>query len=637
MSRNISPLRTERLQRHWSQRELAERIGASFATVKRWERQETIPGPYFRLKLTALFGQSEEALGLREASPLPAGPEARNVANEGPTVPPSPAIPSFWTVPYLRNPYFIGRDELFGLLTGHFTTALMQPLALTGLGGIGKTQIAIEYAYRAQEQDISTHVFWLNAVNEETMLTSFMTIAALLPTFMVSEHIDQQKLVQAIKQWLEHCPQHWLLIFDNADDLSALQHYIPHYGNGSILLTTRVHAVGSLATPIPVDKMGFGEGMHLLLRRAQRGPEVAEEEARAAGMLVTTLDALPLALEQAGAYLEETGCTIEEYLRLYQNHRSALLARRGTQATDYPDSVATTWSLSFHRIHQVNPAAAQLLQACAFLAPDHIPQELFKQGAAYWPTLLQQAVSNPLTFNQLLEALLRFSLIKHLTEDRLLSLHRLVQVVQVEMLSLEEQHQWAERMVRAVHSLFPTGPGEDMSVWPSCIRYLEQMQACAVLIRDYHLRFVEAADLLETTGTYLRVHASYLHSEALYLQALHLRKEMLGAQHLQTGRSLHLLGLLYAKQRKYRQADACLQQALRIYEEQLEPQHTKIAMTLNYLVLLYEEWGKGEQAERYYQRALATQEEQVEAYDDILPRADSPSLVMFSRAAFKTR
>ena len=88
-----------------------------------------------------------------------------------------------------------------------------------------------------------------------------------------------------------------------------------------------------------------------------------------------------------------------DYLKLYQDHRQELLARRGTLATDYPDSVATTWSLSFQKVQQENPAAAELLRLCAFLAPD-IPEELIRDGAAYWPPLLQQAADDPLRFSR---------------------------------------------------------------------------------------------------------------------------------------------------------------------------------------------------------------------------------------------
>src|SRR5262249_10871068 len=127
---------------------------------------------------------------------------------------------------------------------------------------------------------------------------------------------------------------------------------------------------------------------------------------------------------------------------------------------------------------QHNPAAAELLHLCAFLAPDAIPEELLIEGAAQWPAALQQAVADCFTFNHLMEALLGFSLIKRRVEERVLSLHRLVQVVQRDSMELEEQYQWAERVVRAVHGVFPHNPKEDVASWPQCLRYLEQVQAC---------------------------------------------------------------------------------------------------------------------------------------------------------------
>jgi transcriptional regulator with XRE-family HTH domain len=421
--RDTSPLRTARLQRHWSQRELAERVDATVSTVKRWERQATVPGPYFRLKLTALFGKSEEELGLREAPVLPAPPSAREVTDEEPILPPVPtATSALWTIPYLRNPYFTGRDDLLDLLYERLATAnqdethrtrrvaLTQRQALIGLGGIGKTQIAVEYAYRMREQGVYTHTLWINAASQEALMASFTALADLLPEFTAREETDQQKLMEAIKGWLEGCPQRWLLIFDNADDISLLSAYMPRSGNGSILLTTCAQAVGSLGTAIDVEKMGFLEGTHLLLRRAQRLRPLSDDEVSAAEQLVVALDHFPLALEQAGAYIEETRCSFAHYLHLYQTHRIVLLARRGMQSTNYPDLVTTTWLLSFQNVQRANPAAAPLLQVCAFLAPDHIPEELLRDGAAYWPTSLQEAVTDPLIFDQALEALLRFSL-----------------------------------------------------------------------------------------------------------------------------------------------------------------------------------------------------------------------------------
>ena len=186
--------------------------------------------------------------------------------------------PGVWNVPYRRNPHFTGRDDLLDRLHQHLTltqqndsvqarrAALTQSKAIKGLGGIGKTQIALEYAYRSREQSRYTHTLWINAAAEETVITSFMEIAELLPSFSEKDETDQQKLVEAIKHWLEQCEQPWLLIFDNGDDLSLVHKYLPRQGNGSILLTTRAQAVGSLATSVEVEAMGLLEGTQLLLR-----------------------------------------------------------------------------------------------------------------------------------------------------------------------------------------------------------------------------------------------------------------------------------------------------------------------------------------------------------------------------------
>lgn len=256
------------------------------------------------------------------------------------------------------------------------------------------------------------------------------------------------------------------------------------------------------------------EGTELLLRRAQRFAGATDEEINEAATLVIALGQFPLALDQAGAYIEETGCSLADYRELYQTHRHALLSRRGRQAMGYPASVATTWELSFQQVEQTNPAAAELLRLCAFLAPDHIPEELLTRGAPHWPTALQEAVADRFHFNQALETLLAFSLVKRLADQRLLSIHRLVQAVQRERMEPREQRQWAERVVRAVNLVFPHGP-QEVDTWPACQRYLEQAQASDMLIGQYQLRLPEAADLLGWAGSYLHERGLYRLAEPL--------------------------------------------------------------------------------------------------------------------------
>src|SRR5439155_3479872 len=149
---------------------------------------------------------------------------------------------------------------------------------------------------------------------------------------------------------------------------------------GYILYTTRAQAVGAIAASVEVEKLTPQEGTLLLLRWTKLlDMDAPLEQAQAADRtaaerIVREMDGLPLAIVQAGAYVEETGCTLSDYLHLYKTHRTDVLARHSRLLLDYPETVATTWSLSFQRVEQQSPAAADVLRLCAFLAPDAIPE-----------------------------------------------------------------------------------------------------------------------------------------------------------------------------------------------------------------------------------------------------------------------
>ncbi len=625
-------LRDARQAHRWSQQEVADRVGTTSNTVSRWELGQTTPGPYFRARLCALFGASAQELGLIEyvSPPLNASEEAHEE-------PASTHVSSttgdelvLWTVPSLRNPHFTGRDGLLERLTQHLSpagtekptttrrAALTQRQAIKGLGGLGKTQIAVEYAYRAREQGYYTHTIWINAASEETIMDSFLTLAERLPDIAATHETDQHKLVAAIIRWLEQCPNRWLLIFDNADELALIPQYIPRQGNGSILLTTRAHAVGSVAVALEVETMGLGEGTQFLLRRAQRH-DASDEERNEAANIVIALDGFPLALDQAGAYIEETGCGFEEYLHLYQQHRRILLARRGKQATNYPDSVVTTWSLSFQKVEQASPAAAELLRLCAFLAPDHIPEELLKAGGAYWPALLQQAVTDLLAFHHMLEELLKFSLIKRRVEEHTLSLHRLVQVVQIDAMEPQEQRRWAERVVLATATVFPETV--EATTWTRCQRYLPQVQMCATLIQEYAFAFKEAASLLARSARYLLDHALYEQAEPLFLRTIHIWEQTGEANRAELAASLNDLAVLYRKRGKYEQAEPLFLRTIHLWEQTGGANGAELAASLDNLAALYRMQGKYEQAEPLLLRAIQIWE-QTRGFDH--PEVASP-------------
>jgi transcriptional regulator with XRE-family HTH domain/tetratricopeptide (TPR) repeat protein len=578
-----------------SQKHLADKLGKNRRSIAAWERGDYLPktkGDILELSRILTLNNEETILLL-----IAGGQD--------------PSL-SLWNIPHRRNLHFTGRVELLNQLSQHLAplvqdhptttrrAALTQPQAIKGLGGIGKTQIAVEYAYRSREQGNYTHILWINSANEETLLTSFVELAELLPAFPAKSETDQHKLVAAVKRWLEDCKQRWLLIFDNADEVSLVNEYLPQRGNGSILLTTRANAVGSVsASSIEVERMSWIEGTHLLLRRAQRLVNASDEEVNEAGNIVVALDHFPLAIDQAEAYIEETQCSFVDYLALYQTHWQELLARRGKKATVYPHSVATTWSLSFQLVEQANPAAAEFLHLCAFLAPDRIPEELIQDGAAHWPPLLQQAATDLFLFDQILEDLLRFSLVKRLAEDHMLSIHRLVQAVQMERMGRDEQRQWAERIIGAVNEVFPRD-SDDVATWPLCLRYLEQAQVCDTLIQQHMFVFPEAAELLERTADYLGGHASYTIAESLYRRALRIWEQELGPEHPDVADLLSNLAKLYDDQDKCSEAEPLYQRALRIWEQELGPEHPDVAYSLNGLANLYYTQGKYAEAEPLY-------------------------------------
>lgn len=527
---------------------------------------------------------------------------------------------ALWTVPYTRNPHFTGRDDLLSHLERQFArraadepttihrAALTQAQAIKGLGGIGKTQTAIEYAYRAREQGRYTHTLWISAASEEAALASFAAFTDQVPALRQQKESDQRALANRALRWLEQRPEPWLLIYDNADETSFLPAYLPTAGRGSLLFTTRASAVGALAPSLEVDALSLSEGIQLLLRRAGREGEVSREEREKVSAIVLALGRFPLAIDQAGAYLEETGCSLQDYLQLYQQHQYELLARRGKQASGYPDSVATTWSLAFERIEERNPAAAELLRLCAFAAPDQIPEELLTEGAAFWPAILQEAVRDRLRFNQMLSTLLDFSLIKRMGRERQLSIHRLVQVVQQARMTPEEQHQWAERLVLAVQAVFPRKP-EELASWPGCERLLPQALACSTLIEQHQVLQASAAELLNRTGRYLSERGLYRQAEPLVRRALSIREQFLGPDHLAVATSLYSLGVLCWRQGNYAEAEPLHLRALHIREQQLGDAHLDVAKVLNDLAALYYNQGKYEQAEPLYLQTLRIYEE----------------------------
>ena len=510
-----------------------------------------------------------------------------------------------------RNPYFTGREEILTglreMLITNNTAALTQLPAISGLGGIGKTQTAVEYAYRYRSD--YHYTLWVKADTPETLTSDFVAIANLL-NLREKDAQDQTLIVRAVKRWLE-ANSNWLIIFDNADDLHMVHDFLPAGDKGHMLLTTRAHAMGGIARRVEIEKMDPEQGALFLLRRAAIIPQdaplssAAEAESTKAKEISQAMDGLPLALDQAGAFIDETSCSLADYLAIYRKQRAELHKQRGGIASPHPDPVAATWSLSFEKVEKANPAAAELLRFCAFLHPDAIPEEIITKGASELGPVLQPVAEEPIQLNKAIGELLKYSLVRRDSNTKTLTIHRLVQAVLKDGMSEGEQRQWAERAVLVVNLAFPY---VEFAKWDLCERCLPHAQICAVLIDQWDITSGEAARLLNQTGLYLNDRAKYAEAESLYKRAIAMGEKTLGAEHPNVATRLNNLAALYWNQGKYTEAEPLYQRAIAIGEKTLGAEHPDLATRLNNLALLYANQGKYIKAEPLYQRAIAIDE-----------------------------
>jgi tetratricopeptide (TPR) repeat protein len=480
------------------------------------------------------------------------------------------------------------------------------------LGGIGKTQTAVEYAYRFRNDYHA--ILWLQAETHDQLVADVVSVAALLDVPEKSEQ-NQQCVLEGVKRWL-NTHENWLLIVDNVEDMKVIQDVLP-CGGGCTLLTTRAQSTGTFATCIALEQMGLEEGALFLLRRAKLiVPDVLLEECApheydVAKEISSFMDGLPLALDQAGAYIEETRCSVVDYRDHYNHQRAWLLALRGASSTDHPQSVAATLSLSFEHVKRFNPVATDLLRFCAFLHPDAIPEEMCFKGIVHMNLALQGRAANSITLDTAIAALRTLSLLRRHIETKTVSIHRLVQAVVKDAMDEEVQRQWVERVVLVVNSVFPTlqSDVQDLHHWAQYQNYLSHALVAVQLIDRWHLTFFEANQFLYKMGLYFLAHAEYAQAEMLLQKARENHVQVLGETHSDVAESFNALGDLFYSQGKYEQAEAFLQKALKIREQVEDATHPDIASNLSKLARLYQEQGKYRQAEPLLQRAVAIHEQ----------------------------
>lgn len=606
-----SILREERLHRHWSQRDLADKLGTTRVTISRWEAGATYPNAYFRQQLCEIFNKRIEEFNFFSeiSAPQDDSEGASSTSVEDPLL----HTACIWGVPYARNPFFTGRQEILQqmhqLLGQEASISLTQSWSLSGLGGVGKTQTAVEYAYRHAEDYRA--ILWMSAETHESLISSLTTIADMLQ-IPESQKQEPESIMPAVLRWLSS-HSGWLLILDNVEDVDLVKQFLPSTRQGVLLFTSRKQTLGVMAHTLDLDPLTTEEGVRFLLHRSG-GPKLTSAlndltaaEITAAHDIVNAMDGLPLALDQAGAYIDETGCDLVHYRTLYQMYSATLLGRRGQLRGEYPHSVMATLSLSLKQVEERCKPAADLLRICAFISPDNIPEELFLAQGDTVDAPLPALTFNPLQLDEVLAILRNYSLIKRHVGKKLLSIHRLVQAVLKAQLDEQAYHDWAQNTILVVNYAFPAV--EFVTTWSTCQRLHTHALICATLIKEEHIVTEEAGRLLHRIGASLIEIAQYTLAEACITQALMLRQQLLGPEHPDVAECLNYVAELAYYRGEYQQAEQIQKQALHIRQQTLGPKHPDTATSLNNLASSYWVRGLYEQAEPLYQRALEIREE----------------------------
>jgi tetratricopeptide (TPR) repeat protein len=381
-------------------------------------------------------------------------------------VAPVSAVPTIWGNVPSRNKNFTGRVDILarlrqGASSSRITVVLPEqdpddplPQAVQGLGGVGKTAIAIEYAYRHRsDYDL---VWWIPADQLPLVRGSLAQLAARLGLeTAMSTGIDGS--IAAVLDALRRGDPfgRWLLIFDNADQPEDILDLIPR-GPGDVLITSRNHRWQSVTNTVPMDVFTRPESVEFLAKRVAKG--LSEQDA---DRLSDQLGDLPLALEQAGAMLAETGMPVDEYLRLLDEHVSSIMSEG--KSPDYPMSMTAAWKLSVSTLRSQLPQAQELLRCCAFFGPEPIPRDVFREGARPTGTSLASVLSDSILLSRAIRELGRFALVT--LDGRSVSVHRLIQALLRDELTAEQQGAYRREVHLILAAAAPANP-DDPSSWP---------------------------------------------------------------------------------------------------------------------------------------------------------------------------
>ena len=619
-TRTIAPLSPDYLrsafataewQAVWADDQNAGRRRLLVARVADFER----PGLLSGVVSVDLFGrgESEAASRLRDmvddtfrrrAKPADRPPFPDDSGADRPRFP----APRVWNVPP-RNQHFTGRREsLSRLWAGLVERSSITVFSMRGMAGIGKTQLAVEHCHsRATDYEV---VWWVNAEQVERLQDQFASLAEAL-RLDVPAGTRPEELVARVHDALREVSG-WLIVFDNAEQLSDIRPFLPGGvvrpdSFAHVIVTTRHRGFHAIGAVLEIDVLDRAESVELLRRlTSKQAPELSTD---VADEMAQWLGDLPLALEQAGGYIEDTGLAPAEYIGLLRTHEREMHARG--QATYHEETIATLWDVALSRLEKANPAAVQLLGVCAYLAAEPIPVELFSRHADLLPEPLAGAAAKQMEFVETIGALVKLALAGRTPAG--LVVHRLVQAVVRDRDGARTGDErvsgdaasstWLTVALRLLRANLPAkifGHPEHWPLWQSHLSHV-----LAVTGHETpHRAAGSAAWLLSRAATYLML-VQGRPSDALSLFERALEIDEAGPDQAAVAIDLNDVAMVLQDLGDPGSARPLVERALAIDEALQGPEHIDVAIDLNNLAVVVQDLGDVQAARPLLERALA--------------------------------
>jgi nucleoside phosphorylase/tetratricopeptide (TPR) repeat protein len=555
-----------------------------------------------------------------------------------------------WMVPFERNRRFIGRHNEVVRLQERIVSEDQQhvrKMAITGLGGVGKTQIALEIAYRIRDKKPEFSIFWIPATSVEKIEQAYMGIGERLGLQDVTP-ADMKKAVKAHLSSEKTGP--WLLIIDNADDMNiwttsdapspTLKTYIPQSKYGFVLFTTRNQQVAtSLVGPEVISIHEMDDKMATDLLRASLIHKDLVNDSQPTTQLLRQLSCLPLAIIQAASYINQTGISVATYLSLLErqeNEMVELLSQDFEDEWRYAESknpVAVTWLISFHQIQRLNCLAADYLSFMSCIDPRDIPLSLLPPD------------SSQIKQQNALGLLKAYSFITGQADDQTLSLHRLVHLATRNWLQSGGMlEQWTVNTGKRVKDIFPSNAHENRILWRKYLPHalfilqskefqndtrdreylVEKVARCLSSDGRYHEAEVLFEEVVEKkrkrlkdddeemlasmawmASTY-RKQGRWTEAEKLFVQVMETSKTVLGPEHPDTLTSMHNLASTYQHQGRWTEAEKLGVQVMETSKTVLGPEHPDTLASMHNLASTYWQQGRWTEAEKLEVQVMET-------------------------------